>query len=134
LLKQQDVEAECLGGIAYTIQVSNQLVQREVGERLAFIALAKTYGRSDVVYQGPVFKEMKIEDDKIRILFDHAESGLFTTDGKPLTWFTIAGDDMVFTDAGAVIEGGSVVVKSDKVKHPKAVCYSVPPCYYFNKI
>ena len=30
--------------------------KREVGERLALWALAKTYGKTDIVYSGPLFK------------------------------------------------------------------------------
>ena len=50
--------------------------KRDVGERLALWALAKDYGRKDLVYSGPLYKEMKIEGDKIRIIFDSVGSGL----------------------------------------------------------
>ena len=36
--------------------------KQEVGHRLALLALAKTYGQSDVLFSGPVFKAMAIED------------------------------------------------------------------------
>jgi sialate O-acetylesterase len=49
--------------------------KRDPGERLARIALAKTYGRN-IVSSGPVFESAKIEKDKIRLTFSHAEAGL----------------------------------------------------------
>ena len=56
----------------------------DVGNRLALWALAKEYGRKDVVYSGPLYKSMKIEGDKIRLSFAHVDGGLTTRDGKPL--------------------------------------------------
>ena len=63
--------------------------KQDVGKRLALWALAKTYGRSNVVYAGPVYKAMKIEGDTLRITFNHVGGGLASRDGKPLTWFEI---------------------------------------------
>ncbi len=55
--------------------------KKDVGERLARIALAKNYGQ-DVVFSGPVFQSAKVEGDKIRLKFAHAHGGLIA---KPLT-------------------------------------------------
>ncbi|HOA72696.1 MAG TPA: sialate O-acetylesterase [Phycisphaerae bacterium] len=95
--------------------------KQAVGRRLALWALAKTYGIKDLVYSGPLYKSMKIEGDKIRLSFDHVGSGLASRDGKPLTWFQIAGADKRFVDAQAIIDGDTVVVSSDQVKEPVAV-------------
>ena len=43
--------------------------KQEVGRRLALWALAKTYGKTDIVYSGPIYKSMQIEGDKIRLQF-----------------------------------------------------------------
>ena len=45
----------------------------------------------------------------------------WSRDGKPLTHFTIAGEDQQFVEATATIEGDAVVVTSDKVAKPVAV-------------
>ncbi len=37
----------------------------DVGKRLALAALAKTYGKTDVVYSGPEFESMAVEGDKV---------------------------------------------------------------------
>ena len=95
----------------------------DVGKRLSLWALAKDYGRKNIVYSGPLYKSYKIEGDKIRIYFDHTGSGLMARDGD-LTHFTIAGKDNNFVQAKAVIDGDSVVVSSDLVKKPQSVRFA----------
>ncbi|MDP4625964.1 MAG: hypothetical protein NWT08_12585 [Akkermansiaceae bacterium] len=95
--------------------------KKPVGERLALLALARTYGKSEIVDSGPMYREMKVEGDQIRLGFDHSDGGLTTDDEKELRHFTIAGSDKVFHPATATIDRNTVVVGSDKVSHPKAV-------------
>jgi len=94
--------------------------KQEVGRRLALWALAKTYGRDDIVCSGPLYKSMQIEGDKIRIFFDYTGSGLTARGGK-LSDFTIAGSDSKFSEAQAVIDGNTIVVSSEQVEKPVAV-------------
>ena len=94
--------------------------KQDVGKRLALWALAKTYGRQDIVYSGPIYKRMKVEGDKIRIFFDHIGGGLVAKDG-PLTHFTIAQKEGDFVPATAVIDGNDIVVSCQDVKEPAAV-------------
>jgi sialate O-acetylesterase len=99
--------------------------KRICGQRLALWALAKTYGKQDLVYSGPIYKEanpeVQVDADKIRIAFDSVGSGLASRDGKPLSHFTIAGEDQRFVPATAVIDGDTVVVHADGIAKPKAV-------------
>jgi sialate O-acetylesterase len=92
-----------------------------VGRRLALWALAKTYGKSDMVYSGPFYESMAVEGDRIRIKFQHVGGGLISRDGKPLDWFSIAGADKKFVKATATIDGESVLVESADVSAPVAV-------------
>lgn len=92
-----------------------------MAKRLSLWA-AKTYGRGNIVYSGPLYREMKIEGSKIRLFFDHVGSGLIAK-GGPLTHFTIAGEDKKFVPATAVIEGDTVVVSNPEVPKPVAVRY-----------
>jgi sialate O-acetylesterase len=94
--------------------------KKPVGERLANVALADTYGRKEVVYQSPLYKAMKIEKGKIRISFDHAPSGLISKDGEP-TEFLIAGEDKKFYPAKAKIDGSNIIVFAKEVKNPASV-------------
>ncbi|MDV7187992.1 sialate O-acetylesterase [Lutibacter sp. TH_r2] len=98
--------------------------KREVGERLALWALKKDYNIEGITHSGPVFKSIKIENDKAFISFNEAPLGLASF-GKPLTNFEIAGDDGVFHLAEAkIVEKGKILqVWSNKVSNPKNVRY-----------
>lgn len=109
--------------------------KRDVGERLALWALAKDYGKKDLVYSGPLYKEKKIKANKIRIVFDSVGSGLTVANKKgfapvvkepqgKLKRFAIAGDDKKWAWANAVIDGKTVVVSSPEVPKPVAVRYA----------
>ncbi len=98
--------------------------KRDVGKRLAIWALAKTYGRKGLVCCGPLYRSMRVEGGRIRILFDGTAGGLASRDGKPLSWFTIAGSDRKFLPARAEIDGDSVLVSSDAVSSPVAVRFA----------
>jgi len=93
----------------------------DVGKRLSLWALARTYGQKDLVCSGPIYKSMSIEGQRVRVTFDHVGSGLRSRDGKPLSWFTIAGQDKKFVKAEARIVGDKVVVFSRDVAKPVAV-------------
>lgn len=94
----------------------------DVGLRFAGLALKYVYRQTDEEFEGPLFKDYRIEQDRIRIYFDHAD-GLYAKDGPP-TNFEIAGDDEVFHPAQAVIEGNTVVVNSAKVGRPLKVRFA----------
>ena len=98
--------------------------KQEVGRRLALIALARTYGRKELVYSGPTFKSLAVEDNRLRVTFDHVGGGLIARDGKPLNWFEIVGPDTDFEKADARIDGATVVLSAPKVKHPVAVRFA----------
>jgi sialate O-acetylesterase len=107
--------------------------KRPVGERLALAARAVAYGEK-VEYSGPVFKNMKIGNDRAVISFDHAKSGLMAN-LKDLNGFTIAGKDGNFVPATAEIEGSTVIVNSTAIARPVAVRYAwanVPEGNLFN--
>ncbi len=115
-------------GMAVTMDVGNldnihPTNKQDVGKRLALWALSKDYGVKGLTYSGPLYKEAKVEGGKIRISFENGE-GLKTKDGGPLSFFTIAGEDKVFSPAEATIEGSSIVVSSKDVAKPVAVRFS----------
>jgi sialate O-acetylesterase len=93
----------------------------DVGNRLALWALAKEYGKKDLVYSGPLYKSMQIEGNKIRVSFAHVGGGLASRDGKPLGEFQIAGADGKFVPAQATIDGPTVVVEAAGVAAPTQV-------------
>lgn len=97
--------------------------KQDVGKRLGNWALAKTYNHEDIVYSGPLYKQLKIKRNKAIIYFDYADSGLMMK-GKQLTHFEIAGDDQQFVKAKAKIAGNTVIISSKKVKQPVAVRFA----------
>jgi sialate O-acetylesterase len=99
--------------------------KQDVGHRLALLALAKTYGHSDIVYSGPTFKSMKIDGSTIRVEFDNVGGGLESRDGGPLIDFEIIdADNGGFVKANAQIDGDSVVLSAPGVEHPVAMRFA----------
>ncbi len=110
-------------GMAVTTDISNlrdihPKNKQDVGKRLALWALAKTYGKQDLVYSGPLYKSHKVKGASIEVHFDHAYGQLASSDGKPLTHFQLAGEDGEFMPAVAKIDGGKLIVTSDAVAKP----------------
>jgi len=97
--------------------------KKDVGRRLAFWALARTYGQKDRVYSGPLYQSMRIEEDKIRLFFAHAGSGLKSRDGNALTHFAIAGKTGAYFPAKAEIDGKTVLVHAPEVPEPARVLF-----------
>jgi len=98
--------------------------KQDVGRRLARLALAKDYGRKDMVWSGPMLRKATFKNGRAILYFDHVDGGLVSKDGKPLSWFTIAGEDGGFVAANAVIEDDTVVVSSPEVTKPKVVRFA----------
>lgn len=125
-------------GMAVTIDIgeANDIHpknKQDVGHRLALAADAVTYGNKRV-YSGPTLRSITIENDRIRIHFQHVGGGL-KVHGDKLTGFAIAGDDRKFDWADAHIDGDTVVVHSKNVTNPIAVRYgwaNNPDCNLYN--
>ena len=99
--------------------------KQEVGERLAYWALNKTYGHH-VVPSGPLYKSVSFQKNVAYVSFDYTE-GMKAADGNEIVTFEVAGEDQMFYPAKAVVEGNQVKVWSDKVKEPKIVRYGWQP-------
>jgi len=94
--------------------------KKDVGYRLANLALSETYGKKGLVYKTPIYKNMQIKKGKIIISFTNAENGIMSK-GDTIKEFYIAGVDKVFVPAIAKIEGNTVVVWNKNVKNPLAI-------------
>jgi sialate O-acetylesterase len=98
--------------------------KQDVGKRLALLALSRTYRQRISEDSGPLFKQLTIVGNKVRVEFTHANTGLKSRDGKPLTCFEVAGADGNFVPAESEIRGRTVLVHSPQVPTPKYVRFA----------
>lgn len=98
------------------------LNKKDIAHRLFLGARKLVYGEK-VISSGPLYKDMKIEGDKIILTFTETGSGL-TSNGEPLKHFAIAGEDRTFVWANAVIKGNKVIVSCKDVPRPVSVRYA----------
>jgi sialate O-acetylesterase len=126
----RDAQAEALKlsatGQAITIDIGSPenghpYNKQDVGNRLALIALAKTYGHA-VDHSGPRVRRVETVAGGLRIAFSDAEAGLRAKGA--LVGFELAGADEVFVPAEARIEGDAVIVSTSAVRAPAFVRYA----------
>ena len=94
--------------------------KKDVGYRLANLALAENYGKKDIVHKFPMYKSMHVEKGKVTVDFINADNG-FINKGDTVKGFYISGADKVFLPAVAKIKGNSVIVYNKNIKDPVAV-------------
>jgi sialate O-acetylesterase len=94
-----------------------------ISQRLAYWALANTYGWTCLPYASPVFRWMKVSKDTVTVSLDNAPNGL-TSFGKPIDAFELSGEDKRFFPARARIVSRGIQLLSDSVKVPVAVRYA----------
>ncbi len=91
--------------------------KRPVGERLALLALAHTYGHT-LESEGPSPRSVvRGQNNTLQVAFDHA-AGLTCTRG-----FEMAASDGLFYPADIQINGDKIVLSSPSVKNPVVVRY-----------
>ena len=115
-------------GMAVTIDVGewndiHPVDKKDVGYRLALVAEKIAYS-DDVIYSGPIYKSMKIENNKIILTFSNIGSGLVAKGTGKLKCFEVCGIDDEFYPAEAKIVNNAIVVWSDEVNAPVAVRYA----------
>ena len=93
------------------------------GNRLAYQALANTYGMKGFAFSGPELKEMTVSGSVVKLTFNNAVNGL-TSYGKELSCFEVAGANKRFVPATAFITGGGITLFSPAVAEPVAVRYA----------
>ncbi len=93
------------------------------GKRLAYWALAKTYGIKGFEYASPVPDSLQISGDTAILTFKNAPNGL-TSFGRELSCFEMAGSDKKFHPAKAVISESTVFIRCQEIKKPVAVRYA----------
>lgn len=130
LLREAQFKAEKIipnSGMAVLIDIGEEKCihpsnKKKVGERLAYLALSKTYGIKGVCSSAPSYKGMKIINNKVTLFFDNSSMG-FTSFGKDLNNFEISDKYGDFVKAKAQIRNNTIVVWNDSIKNPIHVRY-----------
>jgi sialate O-acetylesterase len=116
-------------GLAVTIDIGegadiHPKNKRDVGKRLALLALAKTYGKA-IEHSGPTVQVVRREPGKLVVVFGHADGGLrLAGKTKKVTGFAIAAADKKFVWADARLDGSSVVLSNKLIEEPVFVRYA----------
>lgn len=95
--------------------------KKEVGERLASLALNNDYGMKNPCL-GAVYKSMSVTAGSIKLQFENVGDGLIAKNNK-LNEFEIAGKDGKYVKADAKIVNNEVQVSSPSVREPVSVRY-----------
>ena len=108
--------------------------KKSVGERLARLALARTYGKTDIVESGPIPQGATLADDKVIVGFKNA-AGLATSDNGPVKGFQLvdASGKAIWVDAA--IDGKLVAITVPEGFSPAKVRYAwddYPVCNLVN--
>lgn len=96
--------------------------KKEVGERLADLALKNIYKAKTGLVESPLFKNFTVAKNKIIVEFDHADGLHFKN--KSSTLFEVAGEDGKFYKVAAAIKNNQVILNSKKIKNPAKVRYA----------
>ncbi|PWB23732.1 sialate O-acetylesterase [Flavobacterium sp. HTF] len=100
--------------------------KKSVGIRLANLALAETYpeasGLNSDLVNGPLYRDFKIEKNKVVVSFDYADGLHFAN--KVSNQFEVAGADGAFYPAEASIKNNEVILTSKKVANPAKVRFA----------
>jgi sialate O-acetylesterase len=95
--------------------------KKSVGERLARLALFRTYGVRGMVDASPMMESVARDGQRIVVTFSTPGDGLKTRDNKPSDSWELAGTDGKFLPAKAEISGAKVMVSAAGVATPVSV-------------
>lgn len=96
--------------------------KKDVGKRLAAIALAQTYEAAGVEWSGPIVAGVERKGGELRVRFDHAD-GLTVREGTAAqVW--VAGEDKMFRPARVRVEEDGLALSHPEVERPVAARYA----------
>jgi len=128
-LAQSETDEKIEGvGMAVTIDIGNPRDihpknKKEVGRRLALLALKDTYGKNVLAYS-PTAKSVRSKKGSLTVSFKDVGGGLVSSESSP-AGFELAGEDGTFKLAEAKIVGkDKVSVSSKEVPEPTQVRYA----------
>ncbi|HJW16107.1 MAG TPA: GDSL-type esterase/lipase family protein [Flavisolibacter sp.] len=101
--------------------------KKEVGERLARLALNFTYQQKQVVPYGPMPIGARRSVDQIIVTFKYSGIKLLTSDGGPLRGFVLQDEKGIEKEVNAIIKKDKVVIPVDHNEWPQYVLYGWKP-------
>ena len=115
-------------GTAVTIDIGHHTDihpkdKKSVGERLARLALVRTYGVKDLLESGPIPVAATIANGKVSVSFKNG-ADLIISSGDALKGFQLAGADRSFQWVTAAIEGNTVALDIPEGMDPVTVRYA----------
>lgn len=101
--------------------------KKEVGQRLARLALYGAYHQKTMAPGGPIALLATQKNDQLFITFQQVGSGLKTSDGKPLRGFSVRDDKGIETPIKASLQKDKVVLTLDKSQKIISILYGWEP-------
>ena len=99
-----------------------------VANRLADIALARTYGLLEREVFGPTYASHRFEGNKCLVVFKYVGKGLTVQGNLPLTWFELSADGRTFVKAKAkIVDQSTVELVADDLHAPRLVRFAWHP-------
>lgn len=98
--------------------------KEKVGERAGLILEHFAESDNTITWKSPSFNHFEISGTKAIIYFDNIGDGLTTTDGLSPKGFKIAGDDMIFKDAEAILNGNTIELDISSVQGDVQIRYA----------
>ena len=116
-------------GQAITIDVGNPhdihpTDKKTVGDRLALIALNKTYGKNNTAFRGPVFQKAKQRKNQLLLSFRADEKLRIHNKENVVKGFEVAGQDGQFKAVEGTLRNNQVVLPLENITIATAVRYA----------
>jgi len=112
-------------GMALTIDLCDNVhdihptYKWEVGRRLALQALHKTYGRTDLLCEGPVVQSAEVRGDEVIVTFDTHGLDLVISEGNIRSCFMIGAPNHRYQPVTELRqEGNRLIMRAAKVSQP----------------
>lgn len=108
--------------------------KQEVGRRLALCALNQTYGKTEVVCNGPQLKSIEKKGKILLLTFEHCEGELKNKDkGKVIKGFSavLENGDLMSVE-GKIKSTNTIEIKASKVQRLRYAYANYPVCPLYN--
>ena len=105
----------------YEVRQIHPMMKREVGERLACMALGRHYHVPGLFTDYPRYNSMTVKNDNVILSLSNCKQGFNRFDD--IQGFEICGTDKHYYPAHASVNGTDIVLSAPKVRQPVAVRY-----------